>query len=62
MLTAAVAIANTASMLSALAVLGTYAGLVQRDSSIGSFDVVTIFTILTTVQILNVPLSECLPF
>ena len=57
---AAVAIANTASVLSAVAVIGTYAGLVQRDPLIGSFDVVTIFTILTTVQILNVPLSECL--
>ena len=58
MLTAAVAIANTASMLSAVAVIGTYAGLVQSNPLIGTFDVVTIFTILTTVQILNVPLSE----
>ncbi|KAG8744004.1 hypothetical protein FRC10_010983 [Ceratobasidium sp. 414] len=55
-LTIAVAISNTAGSLSALAVLGTYAGLVSRNPTIGSFNTVSIFTILTTVQILSVPL------
>ncbi|KAG9076600.1 hypothetical protein FRC06_009417, partial [Ceratobasidium sp. 370] len=56
-LTIAVAISNTAGSLSALAVLGTYAGLVSHNPSIGSFNTVSIFTILTTVQILSVPLN-----
>ncbi|QRW07537.1 ABC transporter [Ceratobasidium sp. AG-Ba] len=57
LLTAGVTLSNTAATLSALAVLGTYAGLVRRDPSIGAFDAVSIFTILTTVQILIVPLN-----
>ncbi|QRV93384.1 ABC transporter [Ceratobasidium sp. AG-Ba] len=36
---------------------GTYAGLVSKDPTIGSFDAVSIFTILTTVQILSSPLN-----
>ncbi|KAG9105410.1 hypothetical protein FRC07_009306, partial [Ceratobasidium sp. 392] len=56
-LTIAVAISNAAGSLSALAVLGTYAGLVSRNPTIGSFNTVSIFTILTTVQILAVPLN-----
>ncbi|QRV93386.1 ABC transporter [Ceratobasidium sp. AG-Ba] len=57
LLTVGVTLSNTAATLSALAVLGTYAGLVRRDPSIGAFDAVSIFTILTTVQILIVPLN-----
>ncbi|QRW07534.1 ABC transporter [Ceratobasidium sp. AG-Ba] len=56
-LTIAVAISNSAGTLSSLAVLGTYAGLVSKDPTIGSFDAVSIFTILTTVQILSSPLN-----
>ncbi|KAG9085879.1 hypothetical protein FS749_004046, partial [Ceratobasidium sp. UAMH 11750] len=53
-LTIAVALSNAAASLSALAVLGTYAGLVSRNPAIGSFNTVSIFTILTTVQILSI--------
>ncbi|KAG8697376.1 hypothetical protein FRC09_007907 [Ceratobasidium sp. 395] len=64
-LTISVAISNTGGSFSALAVLGTYAGLVARNPTIGSFNAVSIFTILTTVQILSVPLNflgQSLPY
>lgn len=53
-----VALSNTASSFCSVSVLGAYALMVQRDPSIGSFDATTIFTILTTVQLIGYPLCE----
>ncbi|KAF8596483.1 P-loop containing nucleoside triphosphate hydrolase protein, partial [Ceratobasidium sp. AG-I] len=52
-----VALSNSASPFCAVSVLGAYALMVQRDPSIGSFDATTIFTILTTVQLVGYPLA-----
>ncbi|KAG9093810.1 hypothetical protein FRC06_011370 [Ceratobasidium sp. 370] len=52
-----IALSNTASFFCSVAVLGAYALMVQYDPSIGTFDTTTIFTIVTTVQLLGLPLA-----
>ncbi|KAG8733998.1 hypothetical protein FRC10_012013, partial [Ceratobasidium sp. 414] len=57
-----IALSNTASFFCSVAVLGAYALMVQHDPSNGTFDTTTIFTIVTTVQLLGLPLvGQALP-
>ncbi|KAF8595654.1 hypothetical protein BDV93DRAFT_501066 [Ceratobasidium sp. AG-I] len=57
MLVINITLSNASSVFCAVAVLGTYAWMVQRDPTKGTFDAASVFTILTTVQLLSFPLA-----